>query len=399
MKKIITIAAAIAMSTKIACEQNTDLKQEKQIRRVTIEEEKTKTKLVQKNDNKEKEAVPVKDKRNSSFHLDLGLTLGTDGIGLVLSVPVVEKWVSVRTGFTYMPRFNATMHFGFEAGDESMTQAEKDEQFNKLSGLLHDMIGTTVDKEADMVGTPKFQNFKFLVDITPFRNKNWHLTGGFYWGPSRIAYAENDVYDATSLVSTSFYNNLYDRVITSYNNLFSDFESPYISLGGQDLYADEDIYNKFKGYGRMKVQLGEYKDTGEPCYVEPNEDNMMIAKVKVNNFRPYIGFGYGGRLLKNNDRYRISFDAGVMFWGGTPQVLVTATQYAGFDNGIEKVEVEPGVSEDVQVRQAKEIYVKREVNLAKDVRNIGGKVGEYVDVMKAFKVYPVISLRISRRLW
>ena len=170
-------------------------------------------------------------------------------------------------------------------------------------------------------------------------------------------------------------------------------------MGGQDLYADEDIYNKFKGYGRMKVQLGEYKDTGEPCYVEPNEDNMMIAKVKVNNFRPYIGFGYGGRLLKNDDRYRISFDAGVMFWGGTPQVLVTATQYAGFDNGIEKVEVEPGVFEDVQVRQAKEIYVKREVNLAKDVRNIGGKVGEYVDVMKAFKVYPVISLRISRRLW
>ncbi len=368
MKKIITIAAAIAMATNIACAQN-----------ISGEINQTSNKIIK--------------------HLDLGLTLGTEGIGLDLSVPVVEKWVSVRTGFTYMPRFNATMHFGFEAGDESMTQAEKDEQFNKLSGLLHDMIGTTVDKEVDMVGTPKFQNFKFLVDITPFRNKNWHLTGGFYWGPSRIAYAENAVYDATSLVSTSFYNNLYDRVITSYNNLFSDFESPYISLGGQDLYADEDIYNKFKGYGRMKVQLGEYKDTGEPCYVEPNEDNMMIAKVKVNNFRPYIGFGYGGRLLKNDDRYRISFDAGVMFWGGTPQVLVTATQYAGFDNGIERVEVAPGVFEDVQVRQAKEIYVKREVNLAKDVRNIGGKVGEYVDVMKAFKVYPVISLRISRRLW
>ena len=140
--------------------------------------------------------------------------------------------MNVRAGFTYMPRFNATMHFGFEAGDESMTPAERDEQFNKLSGMLHDMIGTTVDKEVDMVGTPKFQNFKFLVDVTPFRNKNWHFTGGFYWGPSRIAYAENAVYDATSLVSTSFYNNLYDRVVTSYSNLFTDFESPYMSMGG-----------------------------------------------------------------------------------------------------------------------------------------------------------------------
>ena len=323
-------------------------------------------------------------------HLDLGVTLGTDGIGVDLSAPVVENWVNVRAGFTYMPRFNATMHFGFEAGDASMTQDERDEQFNKLSVMLHDMIGTTVDKEVDMVGTPKFQNFKFLVDVTPFRNKNWHVTGGFYWGPSRIAYAENAVYDATSLVSTAFYNTLYDRVVTSYNNLFSDFETPYMSLGGQDLYADDGLYNTFKGYGRMKVQLGEYKDTGEPCYVEPNENNMMTAKVKVNNFRPYLGFGYGGRLVKNDDRYRISFDAGLMFWGGTPQVLVTATQYAGFDDGMEN---------GVQVRQAKEIYVKREVDLAKDVRNIGGKVGDYVDVLKAFKVYPVINVRISRRLW
>ena len=80
-------------------------------------------------------------------------------------------------------------------------------------------------------------------------------------------------------------------------------------------------------------------------------------------------------------------------------MLVTATQYAGFDDGMEKVEVEPGKFEDVQVRQAKEIYVKREVDLAKDVRNIGGKEGDYVDVLKAFKVYPVINVRISRRLW
>ena len=37
-------------------------------------------------------------------HLDLGLTLGSDGIGLDLSMPVVDKWVNVRAGFTYMPQ-------------------------------------------------------------------------------------------------------------------------------------------------------------------------------------------------------------------------------------------------------------------------------------------------------
>ncbi len=340
-------------------------------------------------------------------HLDLGVTLGTEGIGLDLEVPVVKNWVNVRAGFTYMPQFDATMHFGFEAGDASMTPAERDEQFEHLSGMLNDMIGTTVDKEVDMVGTPKFSNFKFLVDVTPFRNKNWHVTTGFYWGPSRVAYAENAVYDATSLVSTSFYNTLYDRVLTSYNNLFSDFETPYISLGGQELYADEEIYNKFKSYGRMKVQLGEFKDTGEPCYVEPDENNMMIARVKVNNFRPYLGFGYSGKLLKNNDKYRIGFDAGLMFWGGTPKILVTSSTTVENLGEFEPVldsNGDPYLDFDgnpvmKQVTAASVTHVKREVDLAKDVRNIGGKVGDYVDVLKSFKVYPVISLRISRRLW
>ena len=339
-------------------------------------------------------------------NIELGVTLGTDGVGLDLSMPVIKKWVNVRTGFTYMPRFDATMHFGFEAGDESMTPEERDKQFDKLSGMLYDMIGTKVDKQVDMVGTPKMQNFKFLVDVTPFRNKNWHITTGFYWGPSRIAYAENAVYDATSLVSTSFYNTLYDRVLYSYNNLNSEWETPYMSFGGMNLLPDDEIYNKFKSFGRMKVQLGNYVDTGAPCYVEPDENNMMTAKVKVNNFRPYLGFGYGGRPFKNSDKYRISFDAGVMFWGGTPKVLVTATEVVE-DKGLGPVIDEDGnpildANDNPvigQVREATMLHVKREVDLAKDVRDIGGKVGDYVDIMKSFKAYPVINLRISRVLW
>ena len=72
-------------------------------------------------------------------HLDLGVTLGTEGIGLDVAVPVVDNLVNVRAGFTYMPRFDATMHFGFEAGDETMNQEERDQQFDKLSNMLYDM--------------------------------------------------------------------------------------------------------------------------------------------------------------------------------------------------------------------------------------------------------------------
>lgn len=311
-------------------------------------------------------------------HLDLSLTMGTTGIGVDVAMPI-NKTFQVRTGFTYMPRFNQTMNFGVQIGDEQLTEEEENAKFDRLSGLLNEMIGTTVDKSVDMIGCPTFQNFKLLVDVFPFRNKNWHFTAGFYWGPSRIAKAENAAYDATSLVSVALYNSLYDKVMASYN---SNYEVPYISIGGQTLYAGEELVNKFKEYGKMGVHVGDYKD-GTPYRMVPDENNMVTATIKVNNFKPYIGFGYGGRLFKNSDKYFVSFDCGVMFWGGTPSIIT----YTYVDTG----ETDPTTYLPV--------YEKREVDLAKDVENIGGKVGTYVDFVKAFKVFPEISVRFTRRIF
>ena len=39
------------------------------------------------------------------------------------------------------------------------------------------------------------------------------------------------------------------------------------------------------------------------------------------------------------------------------------------------------------------------VNLSKDVKNIKGKPGDYVDVLKTFKVYPVISVAVSYKFF
>jgi hypothetical protein len=103
---------------------------------------------------------------------------------------------------------------------------------------------------------------------------------------------------------------------------------------------------------------------GDPYLMEPNEHSMVTARVKVNSFKPYLGFGYEGRLLKNNDRYRIGFDCGALFWGGTPDIIT--------HDG---------------------------TNLAKDVTGISGKVGDYVDLIKGVKVFPVLNLKITRRLF
>lgn len=308
-----------------------------------------------------------KDDKNILNHLDGSITLGTTGLGVDLAMPIGNR-VQVRTGFSFFPHYEQTMHFGVEVGDDS-DPAVQDEKFNKLSQTLNEMFAFEVDRNVDMKGKPTMKNFKLLVDVFPFQNKHWHVTGGFYWGPSTVAKAENAAYDGTSLVSVSIYNNLYDRVQASYESIKKMMEGdptdpiPYIKINGQEFFAGEDLYNKFQSYGRMGVHLGDKKD-GTPYIMEPDADNMVSCKIKVNSFRPYLGFGYGGKLSNRSDRNWISFDCGAMFWGGTPKVIT--------HDGM---------------------------NLATDVDNIDGKVGDYVKFFKGVKVFPVLELRLTHRIF
>ena len=96
----------------------------------------------------------------------------------------------------------------------------------------------------------------------------------------------------------------------------------------------------------------------------PDENSTVKADIFVNSFKPYLGVGYGGKLTEKNENIRIEFDAGAMFWGGTPEVVT----HDGTD-------------------------------LAKDVENIGGKVGDYVRFVKSLKVYPVLNVKVSFRLF
>lgn len=117
--------------------------------------------------------------------------------------------------------------------------------------------------------------------------------------------------------------------------------------------------------GEVKHAKGEVKyHKGEPYMLTPDENSMVRANWIVNNFRPYLGFGYGGRLMKNDDRWKISFDCGAMFWGGTPRIVT----HEGID-------------------------------LCKDVEDISGDVGRRVRFFKKFKAFPIAELRITYRLW
>ena len=310
-------------------------------------------------------------------HLDLGVTLGTTGLGIDVASPI-GKYVQVRTGFEIMPRFEKSLHFDIQSFGYNEDGELLVSQFDKMADRLEALTNYRAKPSVEMIGKPTMWNFKFLVDVFPFHNKQWHLTAGFHWGPSQIAEAINSLNDAPSLVAVNIYNKLYDK---------ADKGEPIID----GVYLGSD----WMEYGRMGIHVGDYADRyltktvvdydeygdfigsheefvldadgnkiNEPYRMEPDNNCTVSARVTTNSFKPYLGFGYGGRLLKNDDRYNISFDAGLMFWGGTPNIIT--------HDG---------------------------TNLSKDVINIKGKVGDYVDLISGIKVYPVLNLRITRKLF
>ena len=335
------------------------------------------------NEKEQSEYIPVFQywkEHNILQHLDASLTVGTSGIGIDVASPIGE-YVQVRAGYEFMPHFHKTLKFNLTVGGEPARQYDEDgnrviTKFDKMKEFLYQFTGYDLEDHVDMIGTPTMNNFKLLVDVFPLKNnKHWHVTAGFYWGPSQFARAENSTEAMVSLLSVGMYNSMYQKAVNG---------EPFIDLGAIDekyagmSFGGEEIdiiYDKFRSFGRLGFSLGTFKHdvvdnkgvlhkAGEPYILEPGDDSMVRVKAKSNAFKPYLGFGYGGRLIKNRDDWKVSFDAGAMFWGGTPDLIV--------HDG---------------------------VNLTKDVENIGGQVGDYVDLFKAFKVYPVLTFRLTKTIF
>ncbi len=156
--------------------------------------------------------------------------------------------------------------------------------------------------------------------------------------------------------------NMYDRF---YTNITADdfIENVLDNPIYGDFYLDPEVamelQDKMLGLGRLGVHVGDYKD-GTPYMMLPDKDGTVSAKAKVNRFRPYVGFGYGGALSPDG-KWQASFDAGVQFWGGVPKV----TTHDG--------------------------------TVLNDLTHLRGKVGSYMDLMKSIPVYPTIDFRISYR--
>lgn len=304
--------------------------------------------------------LEAKENKGYFNHMDIALEAGSTGIGLEIAMPVTD-FMRVRTGATFMPKFQYKMQFQMQMGEGEPIEYDNEgnpypTRFRRMAGYLEQFSGYTIkDEYIDVIGEPTFTNFKFLVDIYPFKKKNWYFTAGFYAGSKRIGKAYNTTEEMPTLVAVNMYNSMYERVAEG---------EAIISYQGYSLYFPPEFEEKIYTYGRMGVVLGEFKENGETYIMEPNQDCMVKAKAYVNAIRPYFGCGYMGSPVKKQPRFKIGFDCGVMFWGGRPNVIM-----------------HDGTS------------------LNYELNNVRGRVGQYVDIINKFPVFPVLNFKIAYRIF
>lgn len=289
----------------------------------------------------------------SSFdRLGVGLSVGTPGIGLEFSTPVCS-WARVRAGASFMPSFNVPMTFGLSSYVDGQGVVPINDRFDHINDILHDFTGLTINREVGMNAKATMVNASVIVDFYPLRNKHFYVSAGFYWGTRKIGHIENDIREMPTLMGLLVYNNLYDYFI---NERYID-EPLY-----NDVYLDPEVgdqmRDKFAAYGVLGAHVGDFKADGEAYMMEPDEDGVIEANMYVNSFKPYFGLGYECYLSRDR-RWSFGVDAGMWFWGGAPDIIT----HEG-------------------------------VNMVKDLTNLHGKVGSYVDVASKLKVYPAINLTL-----
>lgn len=169
-------------------------------------------------------------------HLSVSVNAGTLGVGVQIAAPV-NQYLSLRTGlmmlkYTYDYDYEEVIRYGnYEDGLPIAMEAKA----NMVNGLL-------------------------LADVFPFRNRRFHVTGGFYMGTS-------DIIKVAAKAEV-------DRLI----------------------------------------EIGD-------VIIDPGTSGRVAAHLETKGFKPYVGIGFGSSVTKRK-RVGFKFELGAMFHG-SPKIVVT----------------------------------------------------------------------------
>ena len=288
-------------------------------------------------------------------HLAIGIGIGTEGASLDLALPI-GHYVQLRAGMSYLPSIKLTKHF-----DASQSGSAGVSNFDSIATILHDVTGLQFDEQIDMKASTQLWNGKILVDVFPFKKKNWFFSAGLYFGPKQVMHIENAAEDMGTLIALSTFNNIYNIVEEAVAN-----DNPAQLFGGISLTPQ--MMDQIMSMGRMGIAVGTYKQTteshqaGDIYNMVPDENGMIKLDIRSNVVRPYVGFGYRTAISRDKRSF-FSVDAGILCWGTLKMITHDGT------------------------------------NLIKEIDVTHPMLKQYTDVVNHMKVYPAINIRFTRQIF
>jgi hypothetical protein len=157
-----------------------------------------------------------KEDSNMFNHLSIGLSAGTDGIGLDLAAPIGNHF-SVRAGKEDWPKIKYKP-------DISPGTDSKSFILNK-------------DGKIDIEGKINMADFKLLFDYYPFTNSSFRLTAGAYFGKEKVVtvYNKGQFLSQNEWGSAGIQHGKYKIASDANGNINLDLKAksfkPYLGLG------------------------------------------------------------------------------------------------------------------------------------------------------------------------
>lgn len=272
------------------------------------------------------DASDSKDFYKIGKRIGVGVGVGTEGIGIDVATHL-NNYFGVRVGLNFMPgfKFNTDVEVNREIGvshafNEWREMALKNENYQgymekygvdmAYSAQGHHVIPELPNQVENVNVEANFARTTFDVkfDVYPFgaHRNSFFITAGFSVGGNKLLKVKGHSDQAKGFMD--------------------EFNPWYGGLSSEQLDVASQYNVTHDSYG--------FKVGG---YIIPFNDNGDVnAGLKVNNFRPYLGLGWGRLVPKNRVGFR--FELGVQFHG-KPKAYAE-----GVD--LEKIVEEAGWSEE-----------------------------------------------------
>ncbi|MBR6423564.1 MAG: hypothetical protein IKS47_02640 [Bacteroidales bacterium] len=274
-------------------------------------------------------------------HMSLGLDLGTTGVGLQMSFPIVENHLVVSVGYNYLgfPYNKRTDFSTADLGEKVTSLNNKIADVNSQIAPYGAHIWTTFETKfptrtnVDVAARARMSTIKALFEFYPSAKSGFHITAGAYIGISP------NLIELTGTVNEGFWND-----VDSFENELNTLRSEINQIKANYPECSDKLNVDIPGVpNELKFNMG-----GETYKV--TRRSALTAAVKAWQVRPYLGVGFGKSIPDSH--FSFVADLGVWYHGKPRLESPNMTTYdasattLNFDAGkyVEKVPVWPVIS-------------------------------------------------------